>query len=108
MYAGTLFHCALFEPADLSKRYVTKPPGYDGRTKEGKAWAVAHAHLECVDAAQMRVALAQANAVRALPKSETLLFRRPGRDIGLLDRRRRPASSASAGPTGRARPATAA
>jgi len=71
---GTLVHCALFEPAAVAERYVLKPPGLDGRTKEGKAWlAQLPVGLESVDAAQMAAAQAQAAAVRRLPDVAALL-----------------------------------
>jgi exodeoxyribonuclease VIII len=72
MKNGTLVHCALFEPAELAARYVVKPEGFDGRTKEGKAWAAAQTG-EVVDAAQMAAAKAQTAAVRALPDLAALL-----------------------------------
>jgi len=70
---GTLVHCAIFEPDQLSSRYHVKPPGIDGRTKEGKAWAERHAAFELVDAAQMAAAQAQAAALRRLPEIAALL-----------------------------------
>lgn len=73
MKNGTLVHCALFEPAELDARYVVKPAGMDGRTKEGRAWVEANAGREVVDAAQMAAAKAQAAAVRALPDVAALL-----------------------------------
>lgn len=73
MKNGTLVHCALFEPGELEARYVVKPVGMDGRTKEGRAWVEANAGREIVDASQMAAAKAQAAAVRALPDVGALL-----------------------------------
>lgn len=44
---GKLFHSALFEPDTLG-RYAVKPPGHDGRTKDGRAWAAEHADRDIV------------------------------------------------------------
>ena len=70
---GSLFHTALFEPGELAARYVVKPAGLDGRTKEGKAWAAEHADREIVDAAKHGAALDMAAAVRALPDIAALM-----------------------------------
>ncbi len=69
---GNLVHCALFEPEQLPKRYVVKPPNIDYRTKEGRAWRDAQT-CEVVDAADMERAQAQAAAVRAVPDLAALL-----------------------------------
>jgi hypothetical protein len=73
MRNGTLTHCALFEPDQLAARYVIKPLGLDGRTKDGKAW-IAQQTLEVVDVEQMAAAQAQAAAVRRLPDVAALLM----------------------------------
>jgi exodeoxyribonuclease VIII len=73
MAAGALFHVSLFEPSELAIRYVTKPHGHDGRTKEGKAWAAEHAGLKIIDAVSLATAQAQAAAVRALPEIAALM-----------------------------------
>lgn len=70
---GSLFHTALFEPGELSSRYVVKPAGLDGRTKEGKAWAAEHADREIVDATKHGAALDMAAAVRSLPDIAALM-----------------------------------
>lgn len=74
MVAGTLAHCLILEPEALGSRYIVKPDGLDGRTKEGKAWAASVAPgLEVVSAEQMAVAERQAAAVRMLPQVAELL-----------------------------------
>lgn len=73
MRNGTLVHTAVFEPDQVAKRYVVRPEGLDGRTKEGKAWAAEHADREIVDRAQMEAALAQGAAIRGLPDVAALL-----------------------------------
>lgn len=72
MKNGTLVHTALFEPDRVAARYVVKPEGMNFSTKEGKAWRDAQT-LEIVEDAQMRTALAQAAAVRAVPDLAALL-----------------------------------
>jgi len=75
MKNGTFVHCALFEPAELERRYTVKPEGLDGRTKEGRAWAAAveASGMLVVTAEQHTAALRQADAVRALPDVAALL-----------------------------------
>lgn len=74
MRAGTLAHCALFEPDELAARYIVKPAGIDYRTKDGKAWRDAQpAGLDLVDDEQMQTALRQAASIRALPDLAALL-----------------------------------
>ncbi len=73
MKAGTLAHCAILEPAALDDRYVIKPEGHDGRTKEGKAWCASMAGFEIVTADQLLTAQRQAAALRALPDIGALL-----------------------------------
>ena len=70
---GSLFHCALFEPAQLLTRYVVKPDGHDGRTTAGKAWAAQHAQHEIVDKSKMDAAIAMAGSVEALPDVAALM-----------------------------------
>jgi exodeoxyribonuclease VIII len=72
MFAGTLAHCAMFEPKALAERYVVKPAGMKFTTKDGMAWRDAQT-LEIVDSAQLATAQAQADAVRALPDVAALL-----------------------------------
>lgn len=73
MLAGTLAHCAILEPAAFADRYAVKPAGHDGRTKEGKAWAEAHAGREIISAEQQATAEAQRAAVMAVPELAALL-----------------------------------
>lgn len=72
MKNGTLVHTALFEPDQVAARYVVKPEGMNFSTKDGKAWRDAQT-LEIVEDVQMRTALAQAAAVRAVPDLAALL-----------------------------------
>lgn len=73
MSAGTLLHCAFLEPSEILNRYVVKPPGQDGRTKEGKAWLETVGAREVVSADQMRTAERQAAALLALPDVAALM-----------------------------------
>jgi exodeoxyribonuclease VIII len=74
MKAGTLAHCAILEPDTLAERYVVRPDGLDGRTKEGKAWLASVAPgVESITAEQLLTAQRQADAVRALPEIGDLL-----------------------------------
>lgn len=70
---GTLFHTALFEADALASRYVVKPAGLDGRTKEGKAWAAEHAGRQIVSGSDFEAARVMAQRVRALPDLSALL-----------------------------------
>ncbi len=71
--SGTLAHCALLEPDALVTRYAVKPPGHDGRTREGRAWNVAHAGRTIIHADQLATAQYQAHQIRALPEIGPLL-----------------------------------
>lgn len=75
MRNGTLTHCALFEPDALASRYVVRPAGIDGRTKDGKAALaeLAASGREVIDADAMAAAQRQADAVRRLPEVAALL-----------------------------------
>lgn len=74
MRAGTLAHCAILEPDTLAARYIVRPDGLDGRTKEGKAWlADVQPGVEVITAEQMLTATRQAASVRALPDVAALL-----------------------------------
>lgn len=74
MAAGTLAHCLILEPEALSSRYIVKPEGLDGRTKEGKAWTASVAPgLEVISADQLATAERQADAVFELPQIAELL-----------------------------------
>jgi hypothetical protein len=73
MRAGTLAHCVVLEPHRLDERYVIKPEGHDGRTKEGKAWCAQMAGFEIVTADQLLTARRQAAALHALPDIAALL-----------------------------------
>jgi PDDEXK-like domain of unknown function (DUF3799) len=75
--AGTLFHCALFEPAAVDERYIVRPAGLDMRTKEGKAWQAAlpmdGPPVDIIDAGQLATARNQARNVMALPEVAALM-----------------------------------
>ena len=73
--AGTLAHCAILEPHALDARYVIKPEGHDGRTKEGKAWCAQMAGFEIITADQLLTAKRQSVALRQIPKIAALLSR---------------------------------
>lgn len=74
MRNGTLVHCLVLEPAAACSRYLVRPAGLDGRTKEGKAWlASVPAGVECCTAEEMQAAERQAAAIRALPEVGSLL-----------------------------------
>lgn len=47
---GTVIHCGVLEPASFNDRYIVKPEGFDGRTKEGKAWLAVHSGREPISA----------------------------------------------------------
>jgi len=72
MRLGSLVHCAVLEPDELSKRYQLAP---DRRTKEGKAAVVemAAAGIEAVSEADLAQALQMADAVRSNSTAALLL-----------------------------------
>jgi exodeoxyribonuclease VIII len=70
---GTLFHTCLFEPDSVHLRYVVKPEGHDGRTKEGKAWLAENAGLEVVAADKMAAAWNMARSARTIPDVSALM-----------------------------------
>lgn len=73
-FAGTLAHCAILEPGALLDRYILKPEALDMRTKDGKAWKAAlPAGIDMIDSEQYDTALAQRDAVRAVPEFAELL-----------------------------------
>jgi exodeoxyribonuclease VIII len=72
MRFGSLAHCAVLEPDELSKRYQLAP---DRRTKEGKAAVVemAAAGIEAASEADMVLAVNMAVAVHGHPTAGALL-----------------------------------
>ena len=72
MRLGSLTHCAVLEPDELTKRYQLAP---DRRTKEGKAAVVemAAAGIEAVSEADLAQALQMADAVRSNSTVSSLL-----------------------------------
>ncbi len=72
MRFGSLAHCAVLEPDELSKRYQLAP---DRRTKEGKAAVaeMAAAGIEAVSEADMVLAVNMAVAVHGHPTAGALL-----------------------------------
>lgn len=68
MMAGTLAHTAILEPDTLKARYVVKPAGIDGRTKEGKEWDACHAGFEIITEDRFETCKAQRAAVMAHPQ----------------------------------------
>lgn len=71
---GTLAHCMLLEPDQAPLRYVVKPEGHDGRTREGKAWMADNAGREVIASArEWKSSQRQADNVRALPEVGALL-----------------------------------
>ena len=72
MRLGSLTHCAVLEPDELTKRYQLAP---DRRTKEGKAAVVemAAAGIEAVSETDLAQALQMADAVRSNSTAALLL-----------------------------------
>jgi exodeoxyribonuclease VIII len=72
MKLGSLTHCAVLEPDELSKRYGIAP---DRRTSAGKAVAaeMEAAGIEAVTASEMEQALAMAGSVRSHQAAAALL-----------------------------------
>jgi PDDEXK-like domain of unknown function (DUF3799) len=73
MKLGSLTHCAVLEPDELSKRYGITP---DRRSNAGKALAaeMEASGIEAVTAQEMEQALAMADAVRSNSTAALLLF----------------------------------
>lgn len=73
-FAGTLAHCAILEPDALLERYIVRPEGLDLRTKAGKEWRDAlPAGVLTITADEWATAIAQRDAVRAVPELAELL-----------------------------------
>lgn len=73
-FAGTLAHCAILEPDALLERYIVRPEGLDLRTKAGKEWSDAlPAGVLMIGADEWATAIAQRDAVRAVPELAELL-----------------------------------
>jgi hypothetical protein len=72
MRLGSLVHCAVLEPDELSARYTIAP---DRRTKAGKEQAerMAAAGIEAVTQSDMTLALSMAASVRVHPAAAALL-----------------------------------
>jgi hypothetical protein len=72
MRLGSLAHCAVLEPDELSKRYAIAP---DRRSNAGKAAAAEMAAngIEAVSEPEMALALSMADAVRQHPYAAALL-----------------------------------
>jgi exodeoxyribonuclease VIII len=69
MKAGTLAHTAILEPEAMATRYVVKPEGLDGRTKDGRAWLAAlPGGVDVISEEQAATARGQADAVHAVPE----------------------------------------
>lgn len=61
---GTAAHTLILEGGDVfDRRYIVKPPDFDGRTREGREWTAANATREAVGAAEFRAICAMAQAV---------------------------------------------
>lgn len=72
--AGTLAHCAILEPDALLERYIVRPEGLDLRTKAGKEWRDALPDdVLMIGADEWATAIAQRDAVRAVPELAELL-----------------------------------
>lgn len=72
--AGTLAHCCVLEPSQFGKRYIVKPEGMDGRTKEGKAWAASVAPgMTIISDDQAMTAWRQAASILRLPEIAELI-----------------------------------
>jgi hypothetical protein len=72
MRLGSLAHCAVLEPDELSKRYAIAP---DRRSNAGKAAAAEMSAngIEAVSEPEMALALNMADAVRQHPYAAALL-----------------------------------
>lgn len=65
---GTAAHKYIVEgPDEFAKRYVVKPLGHDGRTKEGKAWLAANAGKDYVSDADMEALRRMADMIKVHP-----------------------------------------
>jgi hypothetical protein len=78
MFAGTLAHCALLEPAEFDKRYVVGPD-YARSNKIWKDFVAEHPDQDVITMAQKGVAFAQAEALRGAPEVRKL-FAYPGEE----------------------------
>lgn len=72
---GRAIHCAILEPDAFASRYLVRPDGLDGRTKDGKAW-IADARergLEVIGNDDAQVIARCIDAVKANPVARAAL-----------------------------------
>lgn len=67
MRLGTAIHCAVLQPQEWDARYIVRPEGLDGRTKEGKAWAAECGDRVIVSADDYSTISAVADSVHSHP-----------------------------------------
>jgi hypothetical protein len=99
MRLGSLAHCAVLEPDELSKRYAIAP---DRRSNAGKAAAaeMSAAGIEAVSESDMALALNMADAVRQHPYAAALLADGKAEQSRFGGMTRQPGSGVNAALTG--------
>ena len=61
---GSAAHAMILEgPEVFAERYIVKPDGFDGRTKEGKAWMADNANRQAVSAKDFAMIQAMQSSV---------------------------------------------
>lgn len=73
LFAGTLCHCALLEPAEFDKRYLVGPQVKTRAAKLWKDFVEAHPKHTVITPRQYAVAHGQASALRAVPAVAEIL-----------------------------------
>lgn len=73
MRAGTMLHAFVLEPKTFWSRYVQRPAGLDGRTKEGKAWLAENATRTAITVEERDTLMRQEAAIGSVPELQHAL-----------------------------------
>lgn len=74
MRFGSAFHALVLEPEHFAARYVVRPEGIDGRTKDGKAWLAQAEGRTVLSADEERHMLGMHAAIYTHPAASKLIL----------------------------------